>query len=612
MLLQEEQDQPQMTGSPRVLAPWLAAPGGDRPSHMHSTGEQWNPYAPSAASLSQGAGSCRKMATQNSDLVQHFGADGLAGAEELYDGEAVQPEQLANTYAAQSQEYLATRPQALTASGNPRPPYAIQHKAHMGHFEDGLSSSTARRPASRAGKKQQAPGGTARSRGPKSHRKPAKAGGKSAKHGAAARAPRGSNYDVDAEGSLGVINIKQRDLARDHGDQDQDMVGHPRGVTYVTHDAGSNAATARSRDRQYRTLNHPRSSDGPRAPKSTERRVSKSRSTNRGTRKRDQAEWRDTTLDYDRLLKQLNKKSFKLKMSKSLRKRALFAESTTRPMLQECVMTIRNGRVMNLSPSPLSQGGLPRRRLTVAYQTAKSPARRLTARGGVLSRDRSKKSFKERAASPFRSIPQTGRSLKRLVVATLPHLHLKRTTPKSVTPQGRSARRLLTQRHAECLTSQMQTSRRDRTVTPETRRGLASEALPSRVTNAVRRASHEARVGLKAAYRRQVEQLKGEFGEQLKEREQRRREEARFQRRTTDLHRQRANAYKATLKELERQVQGEKERDHDLAEWASRHSPARTVRFRRRGLQRSFNQLSRSQSFAQRSSFFGLGLTAQN
>ena len=59
-------------------------------------------------------------------------------------------------------------------------------------------------------------------------------------------------------------------------------------------------------------------------------------------------------------------------------------------------------------------------------------------------------------------------------------------------------------------------------------------------------------------------------------------------------------------------MQDEKERNADLLEWASRNSPTRTVRFRGRGLRRSFNQLSRSQSFAQRSSFFGLGLTAQN
>ena len=65
-------------------------------------------------------------------------------------------------------------------------------------------------------------------------------------------------------------------------------------------------------------------------------------------------EWRDTTLNYDQLLQQLNKKSFKLKMAKSLRKRALFAESTTQPLLQECIMTIRNGRIMTLSPSPPS------------------------------------------------------------------------------------------------------------------------------------------------------------------------------------------------------------------------------------------------------------------
>lgn len=115
-------------------------------------------------------------------------------------------------------------------------------------------------------------------------------------------------------------------------------------------------------------------------------------------------EWRDTTLNYDQLLQQLNKKSFKLKMAKSLRKRALFAESTTQPLLQECIMTIRNGRIMTLSPSPLSRAGLTRKRNTIAYKTARSPAGELTARKEALLRDRSKKSFREAAASPFRSV----------------------------------------------------------------------------------------------------------------------------------------------------------------------------------------------------------------
>ena len=78
-------------------------------------------------------------------------------------------------------------------------------------------------------------------------------------------------------------------------------------------------------------------------------------------------EWRDTTLNYDHLLSQLNKKSFKLKMAKSLRKKALFAESTTAPpVLQDCIMTIRNGRIMTLSPS-YSQTGFTRKRNTITY-----------------------------------------------------------------------------------------------------------------------------------------------------------------------------------------------------------------------------------------------------
>ena len=156
---------------------------------------------------------------------------------------------------------------------------------------------------------------------------------------------------------------------------------------------------------------------------------------------------------------------------------------------------------MTLSPSPLSRAGLTGKRNIIAHKTARSPAGELTARNEVLSRDRSKKSFREAAASPFRSVRQTGRKLKRLIVATQPHSQLKRTTPKSVTPQGHSSRRLLTQRHAECLTSQMQTSRRDRTITPKNGQGFGSENFHSKVMNEVRRASLEAKVGLKAAYR---------------------------------------------------------------------------------------------------------------
>lgn len=150
---------------------------------MLSTGGQANPCTQSATSLSQRSGSCRKMATQNSDLIQHFGVDGLAGREELYSGETGQPELLANACAAQSQEYLTTHPQAMTASGQILPPYAIQHKSNTSHFNEGFSASRSR-PASRSGQKQQASGGASRSRGPKSHRKPAKVGGKSAKHAA--------------------------------------------------------------------------------------------------------------------------------------------------------------------------------------------------------------------------------------------------------------------------------------------------------------------------------------------------------------------------------------------------------------------------------------------
>ena len=157
----------------------------------------------------------------------------------------------------------------------------------------------------------------------------------------------------------------------------------------------------------------------------------------------------------------------------------------------------------------------------------------------------------------------------------------------------------------------MPTSRRDRTITPKNRHGFISETVHSAVMNEVKRASQQAKQGLQAVYKRQVEQLKSKLDEKLKEKEQQSREAARFQRRTTELHRQRANAYKETLKELERQVKTEKERNADLVGWVSRNSPTRTVRFRGTGLQRNWNGLSRSQSFAQRSSFFGLGLTAQ-
>ena len=45
-----------------------------------------------------------------------------------------------------------------------------------------------------------------------------------------------------------IINIK-REVGQESGDQDQDMVGNPRAVTYVSSEACSKAATARAKDR---------------------------------------------------------------------------------------------------------------------------------------------------------------------------------------------------------------------------------------------------------------------------------------------------------------------------------------------------------------------------
>lgn len=59
----------------------------------------------------------------------------------------------------------------------------------------------------------------------------------------------------------------------------------------------------------------------------------------------------------------------------------------------------------------------------------------------------------------------------------------------------------------------MQTSRRDRTITPKNGRGFVSEKFHSKVMNEVRQVSLEAKMGLKAACRHQMEQLKSQLGE---------------------------------------------------------------------------------------------------
>ena len=78
------------------------------------------------------------------------------------------------------------------------------------------------------------------------------------------------------------------------------MVGNPRAVAYVTSEAGSKAATARARDRQFRTITQVRSRERSKGAKGSERPASKSKSTtHRGTRKRDKLGWRDSTWNYD-------------------------------------------------------------------------------------------------------------------------------------------------------------------------------------------------------------------------------------------------------------------------------------------------------------------------
>ena len=54
-------------------------------------------------------------------------------------------------------------------------------------------------------------------------------------------------------------------------------------------------------------------------------------------------------------------------------------------------------------------------------------------------------------------------------------------------------------------------------------------------------------------------------------------------------------------------MKDEKDKNTELIEWASKQSPSQRVRLR--NMTGKYNKLSRSQSFAKRSTFFGLGLT---